>query len=492
MRRAHLLGGLLSLIAVASAHAQFRDVTIKAMQTEKRTALIIGNSAYTSSPLKNPVNDARAMAGALREVGFEVLLRENVSEKDMKRAVEEFGDRRRGGGVGVFFFAGHGIQAGGRNYLMPVDANIRNERDLDIEAIDVSRVLSRMEDARNRLNIVILDACRDNPFGRSFRNAARGLASIDAPSGTLIAYATAPGRLARDGSGVNSLFTGELVKAIRESSLRLEDVFKRVRASVRQLTNGEQIPWEASSVEGDFVFNLGRTPAVTKEIVREYGILTIRGRLAGIEVWLDDRRLGTTESGIALVIRDLETGRYRLKARKEGHKDWEREVQVTADQRTDVLIELASAEAPTLAQVTGGAGAAAKIDTAALLAKFGIPLPDDARVIPPGNSVSAAAKAFSGVWFGVWDGNKLDHILVVEEIDNDTAHVVYATGDSSAWRFKREFTRVTGRFQDYGQTLVLKLPRPATVTYRMNRQGKLDAHYQWSGRPATVSMTKLP
>ena len=188
------------------------------------------------------MNDARAIAGTFRELGFDVLLRENAGEKDMKRAVEEFGDRLRGGGIGVFFFAGHGVQVGGRNYLMPVDANIRNERDIDIDAIDVNRVLSRMEDARNRLNIVILDACRDNPFGRGFRTTSRGLASIDAPSGSLIAYATAPGKLARDGDGANGLYTGELVKAIRQPGLRLEDVFKRVRASVRRLTNGEQVP----------------------------------------------------------------------------------------------------------------------------------------------------------------------------------------------------------------------------------------------------------
>src|SRR2546427_10333379 len=117
-----------------------------------------------------------------------------------------------------------------------------------------------MEEARNRLNIVILDACRDNPFGRGVRAPSRGLASIDAPSGSLIAYATAPGKLARDGDGANGLYTGELVKAIREPGLRLEDVFKRVRASVRRLPNGEQVPWEASSVEGDFVFDLGACP----------------------------------------------------------------------------------------------------------------------------------------------------------------------------------------------------------------------------------------
>jgi hypothetical protein len=154
------------------------------------------------------------------------------------------------------------MQMGGRNYLIPIGAEIRTEADVDVESIDVNRVLARMEGARNRLNIVVLDACRDNPFARSFRSASRGLVPIDAPSGTMIAYATAPGQLAHDGDGPNGLYTGELLRAMREPGLRLEEVFKRVRSVVRQQTSGEQVPWEASSVEGDFFFNL-KTAALT-------------------------------------------------------------------------------------------------------------------------------------------------------------------------------------------------------------------------------------
>jgi hypothetical protein len=235
-------------------------VVIESMRTEKRVALVIGNGAYQhTSPLRNPVNDARAMAATLRALGFEVLARENAGQKDMKRAVDDFGDRLRGGGVGIFYYAGHGLQVEGRNYLVPTDAQIRNEREVELEGIDVARVLARMEQARNRLNIVVLDACRDNPFARSFRSSSRGLAAIDAPSGTLIAYATSPGRLARDGEGANGLYTGELLLAMRQPELRLEDVFKRVRQAVRVKTSGDQIPWEASSVEGDFYFALPLT-----------------------------------------------------------------------------------------------------------------------------------------------------------------------------------------------------------------------------------------
>ena len=185
-------GGLLLILLATSVSAQLRDITVEAMKSERRLALVIGNGAYASTPLKNPVNDARAMAQALRGLGFDVIAHENASYKDMRRAVIEFGDRLQGGGVGLFYYAGHGIQAGGRNYLIPVDATIKSESEIEVESIDVAAVLARMETARNRLNIVILDACRDNPFGRSFRSSSRGLASVDAPTGTMIAYATAP------------------------------------------------------------------------------------------------------------------------------------------------------------------------------------------------------------------------------------------------------------------------------------------------------------
>jgi len=222
-----LVLGLALATGSASALAQSRDISVEGMRGERRVALVIGNAAYPTSSLKNPVNDARAMAQALRELGFEVLARENVSQKDMRRAVIEFGDRLRNGGVGLFYYAGHGLQVAGRNYMVPVDATIKSESEVEVESVDVASVLARMETARNRLNIVVLDACRDNPFGRSFRSAARGLAAIDAPSGTLIAYATAPGKLARDGEGANGLYTAELLRAIRARRRRARSPERR-------------------------------------------------------------------------------------------------------------------------------------------------------------------------------------------------------------------------------------------------------------------------
>ncbi len=223
-------------------------------QPERRTALVIGNGGYASAPLRNPINDARAMAKTLSALSFEVTLKENLDQKQMKREIQAFGERIQKGGVGLFYYAGHGIQVNGRNYLLPVGAVIDNEKQVEYEAVDMGSILGEMDYARNRMNIVILDACRDNPFARSFRSISQGLASVDAPTGTLIAYATAPGSVANDGQGDNGVYTGELIKAMVQPGLKIEDVFKQVRSAVREATGGKQVPWEASSLEGDFYF----------------------------------------------------------------------------------------------------------------------------------------------------------------------------------------------------------------------------------------------
>lgn len=223
--------------------------------TEQRVALVIGNAAYKDSPLINPINDARDMAAALRGLGFEVIFGENLSQTEMKRNIRVFGEKIRNGGVGLFYYAGHGIQVKGSNYLIPVNATITTEEEIEYESVDAGLVLAQMEAARNRLNIVILDACRNNPFARSFRSTQKGLASIDAPSGTLIAYATAPGSVASDGAGRNGLYTQELLKQMKQPGLSIEQLFKQVRASVRRQTEGKQTPWESSSLEGDFYFS---------------------------------------------------------------------------------------------------------------------------------------------------------------------------------------------------------------------------------------------
>ena len=223
---------------------------------EARTALVIGNGAYVSSPLRNPVNDVRAVASTLRSLGFTVISGENLTNRQMEEIIFEFGRKIKNGGVGLFYFSGHGVQVADVNYLIPIDAQIMKEQDFRFEAVQADRVLAEMEAAENRLNIVILDACRDNPFARSFRTTTRGLAVMTAPRGTIIEYSTAKGSVASDGEGTNGLFTEQLVKYMREPGLEIGQVFKRARSAVSRLSNGQQVPWEASSLEGDFFFIL--------------------------------------------------------------------------------------------------------------------------------------------------------------------------------------------------------------------------------------------
>jgi hypothetical protein len=226
---------------------------------ETRIALIIGNSDYASANLRlaNPANDAAAMQRALQSAGFETIVKLNARRLDFYRAVDEFTAKigRDQHAVGLFYYAGHGVQAQGTNYLIPVDADIQAEADLEANAFDAGRVLRAMKSAQNEMNIVILDACRDNPLPKT-RGMERGLARMDAPSGTFIAYAAAPGQSAQDGaSGANGVFTGELVKAMAEPGVPLEQMFKKVIAGVKADTHGGQQPWSEASIQGDFYFH---------------------------------------------------------------------------------------------------------------------------------------------------------------------------------------------------------------------------------------------
>jgi hypothetical protein len=253
--------GLLTVLTFLSA--------AHCVAAETRIALIIGNSDYVNPNLKliNPANDAAAMQRALQAAGFETIVRVNAKRLDFYRAVDEFTAKigRDQHAVGLFYYAGHGVQAEGANYLIPVDADIQAEADLEANAFDAARVLRAMKAAQNEMNIVILDACRDNPLPKT-RGIERGLARMDAPSGTFIAYAAAPGQTAQDGaSGTNGVFTGELVKAMAEPGVPLEQVFKKVIAGVKADTHGAQQPWSEASIQGDFYFHaaVSQPPAST-------------------------------------------------------------------------------------------------------------------------------------------------------------------------------------------------------------------------------------
>jgi hypothetical protein len=224
--------------------------------TGDRVALIIGNDAYEHlPPLVNAANDAKALDERLRGLGFETHLLINAGKRALGRAVLEFGSQVTPGGVGLVFYAGHGIEAEGENYLVPVDARLEDDLDLQISAIPLGQVLQTLKDARARLNVLILDACRDNPLPKRGRSAARGLARVSPPSGTFVAYAAAPNQIAQDGEpGGNGVFTGELLKVIDQPGLKIEEVFKQVAAGVYRRTGGRQEPYTQASLKGDFYF----------------------------------------------------------------------------------------------------------------------------------------------------------------------------------------------------------------------------------------------
>jgi formylglycine-generating enzyme required for sulfatase activity len=225
----------------------------------KKLALVIGNSSYKDSPLRNPVNDARLISSALKKSGFEVISRINLDQRSFKEVIRLFGKRIRNASVALFYYAGHGIQVESRNYLVPIGTQIEKETDIENEAVDLSRVTAEFGARPNGMSIIILDACRNNPFPQSFRSTSRGLAQITAPAGTIIAYSTAPGMTASDGDGENGVYATALVAAILKGGLKIEDVFKQARAQVRTVTHGAQIPWESSSIIGDFIFMQGNT-----------------------------------------------------------------------------------------------------------------------------------------------------------------------------------------------------------------------------------------
>ena len=238
------------------------DPTLFKITAQKRYALVIGNGNYSASygyaNLDNPTNDAELMHARLESAGFEVTTITNVNEADFLNSINDFKNRLDNSGKGtvaLFYYSGHGLQVDGVNYLVPTDAQIENEFDLEAENISTRRIMSALEGNTDGTNIIILDACRNNPFERTFKRGGNsGLVAMDAPTGTYIAYSTAPGKLAADGTGNNSLFTQSLANNILKESLSIEDVFKITRRDVAEQTNNKQVPWSSSSLIGDFYF----------------------------------------------------------------------------------------------------------------------------------------------------------------------------------------------------------------------------------------------
>jgi uncharacterized caspase-like protein len=224
---------------------------------EPRLALVIGNSSYQfARPLKNPIRDANAMNNALRSAGFEVVAATNLNRTDMSRVVRDFSARVAQQGsraVALVYYTGHAVQVDGRSFLIPVDARVETEADVAREGVLLSDVVQTVAARNGALRITIVDASRSNPFPTG-GIGRRGLAIVNAPVNSLVAYSTSPGSLADEGNGPISPYTAALVRTIQERGLPIEEVFKRVRLTVNKATNGQQIPWETSSLTADFSF----------------------------------------------------------------------------------------------------------------------------------------------------------------------------------------------------------------------------------------------
>lgn len=224
----------------------------------RKLALVVGCGEYEfAGTLANPLNDATAMKQKLEDLGFDVMHLENPNLKGLKIGIDDFGTELEKYDVGLFYFAGHGVQVKGLNYLIPVDANLKNERTVEYDCVRVDRILSHLEAAKTSVNLLILDACRNNPFERSWGRdlSQRGFAVMEAPRGSLIAYSTSPGKTASDGEGTNGLYTGVLVSEIKSVNVSITQLFQKVRKAVIEKSKDEQVPWESTSLTADFYFN---------------------------------------------------------------------------------------------------------------------------------------------------------------------------------------------------------------------------------------------
>ena len=261
----------------------FLSATTLYAEQESRLALLIGNSNYNyAGKLDNPINDVRAIKGVLEQLGFTVLKYEDCSQNTMKRAIDKFGRQLKTKDVGLFFYAGHGVQVDGYNYLLPINAKLDNENDAEYDCVRAGRILAKMESAGSKTNIVILDACRANPFERAWRRGEKGsgLAFMNAPSGSLIAYSTAPGKTALDGRGKNSPYTRALLQHINKPNITVLQMFQRVRSTVMRQSDKKQIPWESTSLRGDFYFKDGRSIKVVNKVNEKLSIMkTEKARL---------------------------------------------------------------------------------------------------------------------------------------------------------------------------------------------------------------------
>lgn len=316
--------------------------------SENRLALVIGNSAYTgSNSLKNPVNDANLMATTLKELGFTVIKRTDANRAQMTQSIAEFWGKLSQYNVALLYYAGHGLQVNGVNYLIPVDATLENKDMVAFEAISVNDISSKFEEYNQNINILILDACRNNPFRSWARGGERGFKAINPASGTIIAFATSEGSTAADGTGPNGLFTEQLVKQLKKP-VPIEKVFKLTRVEVEKVSNGQQSPQEWSKLKGDFYFtgqensnqnqNTNSNDVVFNpgNVEIEYGIISIDSELSG-DLYLDGKKLGYVNANSkGNKLNKITTGSHNLEIR--GTENFSKAIIVNENQTSYVKI----------------------------------------------------------------------------------------------------------------------------------------------------------
>lgn len=324
-------------------------ITVMAQTSEKRIALVIGNNNYLNAPLKNPVNDANLMESTLKSLGFTVIKKVNANRVEMAQAITEFWKNLGNYNVSLFFFAGHGVQVNGVNYIIPVDASLETQDMVSFEAISVNDVVGKFEEYPQNTNIVILDACRNNPFRSWARSEARGFKAMNPGSGTIIAFATSEGSTAADGEGSNGLFTHNLVKHIKKP-VPIETVFKNTRVDVQKASGGNQSPQEWTKLTGDFYF-ARPTGNISQNIVDdnepeevvfnpgsveiEYGSISIDTEIGG-DLYIDGKKIGFVNANSkGNKLNKIQAGTHTLKIA--GSETWEKTITVSKDQTAFVI-----------------------------------------------------------------------------------------------------------------------------------------------------------
>ncbi len=389
----------LALLAWSPAHA-----------AEPRTALVIGNSNYANAYLKNPKNDARAIANQLRKLNFEVITTIDADLRGMRKAINDFGRKlERKKGVGLFYYAGHGMQSNGRNYLIPLKANLDRETDLEFEAVDFKKVLREMDYAGNGINIAILDACRDSPLSRGWsRSAARGLARADsAGDGTLIVYSTSPGQTAADGEHQHSPFTQALLDHLPNPDLTITSLFNKVGWEVKRQTRDKQVPWTSSTPLPEIYLAGGSIQTVTPTITASsQGELSISTEPAGATILVDGGYLGPSPQTL-----NLPAGKsYRIEARQQGLENATETVRIESGKRHQVKLILTSQQGYLTVQAT-------PIDARIQILNIG-PTYQPGMALPPGRyhlKVSKSGYAPVQKWIQVFAGQQVESVVLQQE-----------------------------------------------------------------------------